>query len=76
MIYKTTIFLDASDLKIRKYIPTINSSYTLTLFNDVNTFEATEISDLNVYIATVTYSIPDIEPSTDTISVTRRFFKP
>jgi hypothetical protein len=76
MIYSSTIFQDASDLKIRRYIPTIESSYTLTLFSDVNTFEATVQSAQNLYIATVTYWVPDIAPSTGTITVTRKFFKP
>lgn len=73
MIYQAKIFKDASDLKIRKYIPTINSSYTLTLIQDVDVFEATELTGQNLYIATLTYLIPDIKPAT--VTVTRKFLK-
>ena len=72
MIYKTTIYKEASDVKLNRYIPTIDSTYTINLINNVDSFQATNLSDN--FIATISYIVPEIEEST--ITVSRKFLKP
>lgn len=63
----------ATSLVLTKYIPTIDSSYTITLMNNINYFEATETTD--TYIATISYFIPNDKENREII-VSRRFINP
>ena len=87
MIYKTTIYLDSatdsdeSTLMVKKEIPTVNGEYEIALMDNILDFKATDTGEL--YIATVSYSIPGIfkgflkkDPEEASVTVTRRFFKP
>lgn len=87
MIYKTTIYLDSvtdsdeSTLMVKKEIPTVNGEYEIALMDNILDFKAADTGEL--YIATVSYSIPGIfkgflkkDPEEASVTVTRRFFKP
>lgn len=73
MIYNSTLTLVASDIILQKYIPTIASSYTIILMDNVESFEATETSE--IFTATLTYLIPDIKDASP-VTVSRKFLKP
>jgi len=66
----------ATSLIVTKYIPTIDATYTMTLIDHINYFEAATTTD--TYIATISYDIPDPKNSGDKkrIVVSRRFINP
>ncbi|HOO33275.1 MAG TPA: prepilin-type N-terminal cleavage/methylation domain-containing protein [Thermotogota bacterium] len=66
----------ATSLIVTKYIPTIDATYTMTLIDHINYFEATATTD--TYIATISYDIPDPKNSENKkeIVVSRRFINP
>jgi len=72
IIYQTTIRKtpDSSTIEMNRYIPTIDTSYTVDILDSVSVFDATRIENSNIYVATVVYKIPDFD---STITKSRTF---
>ena len=75
MIYNSTLTLDASDIKLIKYIPTLDVTYEIILMDNVLSFEASKSTYNSIFTATLTYLIPDIK-DTNPVTVSRRFLNP
>jgi len=69
-IHKTTIYLENSTIKMSRYIPSIQASYTINIMDNVKKFSV--IENTNVYKVIIKYELTE---STETITKTRKFFK-